>query len=162
MNAENKKSITIKLLKDEQNCISALADIWCNELGRIWLPDISKEEIMQEFEMHFNVDKLPITFVAFEDDVPVGMCSLYENDGIMPDLMPWIGDLVVSAEHQNKGIGRKLMHRTMQQAYQMGFNKLFLFVFEKDLLEYYQRLGWNVIGTDMFESNPVTVMSTEI
>ena len=42
MNVENKKSITIKLLKDEQNCISALADIWCYELGKIWLPDVKK------------------------------------------------------------------------------------------------------------------------
>ena len=100
MNTENKKSITIKLLKDEQNCISALAEIWCNELGKIWSPDMSKKEIIQEFESHFNIDSLPLTFVAFEDNIPVGMCSLSENDGIRPDLMPWLGDLVVSSEYQ--------------------------------------------------------------
>lgn len=59
-------------------------------------------------------------------------------------------------------IGKQLMHITMQQAYQMGFKRLFLFVFEKDLLEYYQRLGWNVIGVDNFKGHPVIIMDISL
>ena len=52
MNVENKKTITIKLLKDQKNCISALADIWCNELGKIWLTDV-KNRIIDNLNLHF-------------------------------------------------------------------------------------------------------------
>ena len=158
MNAQNKKSITIKLLKDEQNCISELADIWCNELGKIWLPDVKKNRIIDNLNLHLNSESLPLTFVALEDDTPIGMCSLRENDGIRTDLMPWLGSLVVISEYQNRGVGGLLIQTTIEKAQQMGFDKLYLFAFDKTIPDYYQRLGWNVIGADNFKGHPVTVM----
>lgn len=158
MNAESKKYITIKLLKDEQNCISALADIWCNELGKIWLPDVKKNRVIDNLNLHLNSESLPLTFVALEDANPIGMCSLRENDGIRPDLMPWLGSLVVSSEYQNRGIGGLLIQTTIEKAQQMGFENLYLFAFDKTIPDYYQRLGWNIIGSDNFKGHPVTVM----
>jgi predicted N-acetyltransferase YhbS len=162
MNAQNKKAITIKLLKDQQNCISELADIWCNELGKIWLPDVKKNRIIDNLNLHLNSESLPLTFVAFADDTPVGMCSLRENDGIRPDLMPWMGSLVVSSEYQNRGIGSLLIQTTIDKAQRMGFEKLYLFAFDKTIPNYYLKLGWNVIGTDNFKGHPVTVMDISL
>ena len=80
--------------------VDLLAQIWHQVLRSIWVPDIPIE--------HLNDDSIPLTFVAFFNDKPVGMCSLRENDGIRPDLMPWLGSIVVAPDYQKQGIGEMI------------------------------------------------------
>lgn len=174
MNAESNQEITIKLLKDRPDCIPVLASIWHDVLGKIWLPDISEDSIVKDLEFNLNSYSLPLTFVAFNGNIPVGMCSLCENDGIRPDfiyhnLSPeclgkigWLADLVVSNISQKIGIGSKLIKEVINKARQMSLVKLYLFTFDKTLTRYYQRLGWSVIGVDKFKGRPVTVMSIDL
>ena len=105
---------------------------------------------------------MPITFVALDGDLPVGMCSLRENDGIRPDLTPWLGSLVVDPKYQKQGIGKMLIDVTVLKAKELGFEKLYLFAFDPTIPEYYERLGWRKIGMDEFKSHPVTVMEVEL
>ncbi len=86
------------------------------------------------------------------------MCSLRENDGIRPDLMPWLGSLVVDPNYQKQGIGKQLIDATKEKAKQLGFKQLFLFALDPLIPNYYQTLGWQTIGMDQFKGNPVTVM----
>ncbi len=101
---------------------------------------------------------LLITFIALDGDVPSGMCSLRENDGIRLDLTPWLGPLVVDPKYQKQGIGKMLIDVTVDKAKELGFEKLYLFAIDPTMPEYYQRLGWKKIGMDEFKSHPVTVM----
>ena len=58
-------------------------------MPEIWIEEIESlyhEELEQE---------MPITYIALYDQIPVGSCTLQLNDGIRPDLEPWLGDLVV-------------------------------------------------------------------
>lgn len=158
----NNNPITISLLKNNPECIPDLANIWRDVLGKIWLPDVPINKTIDNLKSHLNIDSLPLTYVAFEGKSPVGMCSLRENDGIRSDLMPWLGSLVVSAAHQNKGIGTKLIKVTIERAKEMGYSKLYLFAFDPTIPEYYSRLGWFVIGTDKFKGHHVTVMRIDI
>ena len=82
--------IEISYLKDHPEAIPDLARIWHKVLGNIWVPDISIERVEQRFLDHLNDALLPITFVAFDEKKLVGGVSLRENDGIRPDLMPWL------------------------------------------------------------------------
>ncbi len=150
--------IKIDLLKNNPHTIDSLAQIWHQVLGSIWVPDIPIERVKQRFAEHLNDDSIPLTFVAFFNDKPVGMCSLRENDGIRPDLMPWLGSLVVDPDHQKQGIGEILINATKEKAKQLGFEQLFLFAFDLTIPEYYQKLGWQKIGLDHFKDHPVTVM----
>ncbi len=122
------------------------------------MPDVKKNRIINNLNLRLNSESLPLTFFALEGGNPIGMCSLRENDGIRPDLMPWLGSLVVSSEYQNRGIGSLLIQTTIEKAQQMGFENIYLFAFDKTIPDYYQRLGWNVIGSDHFKRHPVTVM----
>lgn len=122
------------------------------------MPDVSIERVKQRFVEHLNDDSIPLTFIALFNDKPVGMCSLRENDGIRPDLMPWLGSLVVDPDYQNQGIGEKLINATKEKAKQLGFEQLFLFAFDPTIPEYYQKLGWQKIGLDHFKEHSVTVM----
>lgn len=152
------KMIKIDLLQNNLDAIPELARIWREVLGKIWLPDVPLEVVERRFLDHANNDKMPMTFVAFDEKKPVGMCSLRENDGIRPDLMPWLGSLTVKPEYQNQGLGKRLIDVTKEQARKMGYEILYLFAFDRTIPNYYQSLGWNIIDTDRFKGHPVTVM----
>lgn len=154
--------IKIDLLKNHPNTIPALAHIWHEVLGKIWVPDVPVERVITRFADHLNDQALPITFIALDGDLPVGMCSLRENDGIRPDLTPWLGSLVVDPKHQKQGIGKMLVDVAVRQAKERGFKKLYLFAFDPTIPEYYKRLGWSQICMDEFKSHRVTVMEVEL
>lgn len=150
--------ITIDFLKNHPNCIPELANIWREELGKIWVPDIAIETIITKFSDHLNDDILPITFIALDGKKPVGMCSLRANDGIMLELTPWLGSLVVAKEYQQQGIGKILIEATINQAKKMNFDKIYLFTFDLTLPKYYNSLGWSIIKLSEFKGHAITVM----
>lgn len=150
--------IKIDLLKNHPNAIPALAHIWHEVLGKIWVPDVPVERVITRLEESRNDQALPITFIALDGDLPVGMCSLCENGGIRPEFTPWLGPLVVDPKYQNQGIGKILIDATLLKSKELGFKKLYLFAFDPTIPEYYERLGWRKIGRDEFKSNPITVM----
>ena len=154
--------IKIDLLKNYPQAILALAHIWHEVLGKIWMPDVPVEHVIARFADHLNDQYLPITFVALDGDIPVGMCSLRKNDGIHPDLTPWLGSLVIGPKYQKQGIGKMLIDVTLLKAKERGFEKLYLFAFDSTIPAYYERLGWKKIGMDEFKSHHVTVMEVEL
>lgn len=154
--------IKIELLKNHPSSIPFLAKIWQEVLGSIWVPGITIERVEQNFIRHLNDETLPLTFIALVNNKPIGMCSLRENDGIRPDLMPWLGSLVVDRAYQTQGIGKMLLDKTKQKAIALGFKTLYLFAFDPTIPNYYERLGWKKIGMDEFKGHPVTVMETAL
>ena len=105
---------------------------------------------------------MPITFVALHDNKPVGMCSLRENDGIRPDLVPWLASLVVDQHYQKQGIAKKLIDAAKAKATELGFKTLYLLAFDLTIPHYYASLGWHEIGTDELLGHPVTVMEISL
>lgn len=154
--------IKIKYLKEHPEAIPALAKIWYDVLGSIWVPEISIERIEQRFHDHLNDELLPMTFVAFDGNKLVGGVSLRENDGVRLDLMPWLGSLVVDSSYQKRGIGGMLIDALKQKAIELHFKKLYLFTFDPTLPAYYARYGFNKIGMDEFRGHPVTLMETTL
>ena len=154
--------ITIDLLKNHPKAIPVLTKIWREVLGQVWIPDVSIERVEQKFLQHLNDQILPLTFVALHNNTPVGMCSLRENDGIRPDLKPWLASLVVAPSYQKKGIAKKLMDASKQKALELGFEKVYLFAFDRTIPVYYTSHGWEKIGADEFNGHPVTVMEISL
>jgi len=153
--------IKIDLLKNYPLSIPALAKIWHEVLGKIWMPEIGIAKIESGYYEELN-EELPLAYVALYDGVPVGTCSLQLNGGIRPDLKPCLGDLVVDAKYQKRGIGKMLIDVAMKKTKALGFEKLYLFAFDPAIPKYYQLLGWRKIGMDEFNYLPVTVMEISI
>ena len=153
-------NIKIDLLKNHPNAIHRVAALSHELIAKIWIPDLTVERIIQRYEGHLNENSLPLTFVAFDDTTPVGMCSLRQNDGIRPDLTPWLGSLVVDPLYQKQGIGNMLIDTIKYKAKDLGYEKLFLFALDNTIPVYYGRLGWNKIGLDEFKGHPVMVMES--
>lgn len=154
--------ITITLLKNHPEHIPALAHIWQEVLGKIWIPDRTIESAIECYTEHLNEKKMPITFIALDGNKPVGMCSLRDNDGIRPDLTPWLGSLVIDQAYQKQGIAPLLIEATKQKAKDLGFDILYLFALDATIPQYYKRLGWQTLALDKYEEHPVVVMAIEL
>ena len=153
--------IKIDLLKNHPHAIPTLANIWHEVLGKIWMPEISIEEIEALTYEELKSD-MAITYIALYDKTPVGFCTLQLNEDIRPDLGPWIADLVVDPQHQKQGIGKMLISTTIRAAKELDFEKLYLFTFDPAIPGYYNLHGFKTIGTDEFKGYPVTVMETKL
>ncbi len=150
--------IEIKLLADCSEHIPYLATLWYEQISKQWVPDASIERAKQNLIKHTNQKQLPVTFVALNNGQPVGMASLRENDGIQPDLVPWLGSLVVDPAYRNQKIGESLIEVVKQRALIMGYSKLYLLAFDETIPMWYESLGWKSIGIDQLFNHPVTVM----
>lgn len=147
-------------LKDYPQCIPQLASIWHEVLGKVWVPEVKIEQVIENFKNHLNTDRLPLTIVALDNNIPIGMCSLRNNDGIRPDLSPWMGSLVVHPNYQRQGIGQELVAHIKGIGKNMLFKKMYLFAFDPTLPEWYIKLNWSIMNMDKFKGHPVTVMYT--
>lgn len=144
------------------NDIPRLAAIWEDVLGRHWLPGTSAQKIERDLSHNLNKDKLPITLVAKQNNTPVGMISLCEKDGLESKLTPWLTDFVVDKSYQGKGIGNKLMKSALEKYTKLGYKKLYLFTFDKNLQSYYERWGWKKLSCDVYKTHPVIIMQIDL
>lgn len=153
------RMIKIDLLKNNPHAVPAIANIWYDVLGKIWMPEIEIKEIEALSYEELN-QEMPITYIALHGaaGIPVGACTLELNGGIRPDLTPWIGDLVVDTKYQKQGIGKILLDTAVRKAHELGFQKIYLFTFDASIASYYIRFGWEQIGLDIFKSKPVILM----
>lgn len=105
---------------------------------------------------------MPLTLFALKDGKAVGMASLRENDGIRPDLAPWLGSLVVDPNYRQQKIGERLINAIKKQALIFGYNKLHLLAFDPSIPNWYARLDWKLIGNDQLFGHTVAVMDIEL
>lgn len=150
-------NIIIKKLKDHPETITSLVDIWHKGLGH-WLPEVTLQEINQWYQEWTN-DTLPMAYVAFDGDIPAASFSLQLNDGVRPDLSPWLGDLIVSEPYRNCGIGKLLIKHAMKKTKEMGFSRLYLFTFDEELINFYSKIGWSILGSDTYANRDVIIMN---
>lgn len=156
----NSAKIKIDLLKHHPEAIPTLSNIWSKMLGK-WSPNVKSEEVEIWLHEWLN-DSIPLSYISLDGSTPVGMCSLQLNDGIRPDLMPWLGDLCIDQAYQKRGIGKLLVNATQKKAKELGFDKLYLFAPDPTIPSYYERLGWRKIGLDRYNGHPVTVMEVQL
>lgn len=152
----------IKLLADSPEHIPELAKLWYEELSRHWNPHATIEKATQMLIDHLSKDKLPLAFVAFCDDQPIGMACLRETDGIRPSDAPWLGSLVVHPKYRGRKVGETLINKIKDVAKSLGYPALYLLVFDPTLPNWYVRLGWKFIGYDELLGHQVEVMSIKL
>ncbi|HRD70553.1 MAG TPA: GNAT family N-acetyltransferase [Legionella sp.] len=152
-------AIKIDYLKNHPHKINDLAQIWLDELGKVWCPEVELAQVRSKFEVHLNSEYLPISKVAFINDKIVGMCCLRVNDGVREDLTPWLGGLVITKSYQGQGLGKMLIESMKADVKRLGFSSLYLLTFDPTLPNYYRRLGWEEIEKNTLLGKPVTIMN---
>jgi GNAT superfamily N-acetyltransferase len=108
-----------------------------------------------------NPGRIPMTFVALDDDEPLGSASAVEHDmDTHPELTPWLASVYVKPEARGRGVASTLVRRIMQEVTALVVPQLYLFTDNARGL--YEKLGWHVIGTEQFEGLDVTIMAIDL
>lgn len=154
-------SLSIVYLKDHPEHVPLVAK-WMFETWGHYNPHASYEKTELKLRAHLNKDQLPITYIALDDEQPVGTGSLRITDGIRPDLMPWLASLFVLPEHRGNGIAQSLIDQIKEKAQQLEYSTLYLLAFDQNIPQWYEKLGWKMIGEDFLYDHPVKVMSIHV
>ncbi|WP_208245881.1 GNAT family N-acetyltransferase (plasmid) [Rhizobium sp. T1473] len=103
----------------------------------------SYERTMRDFEAATK-SSMPLTLIATQDSIPVGMITLGERDFEgRPDLSPWLKSLYVHPFHRNKRIASLLIERLVHEASRLGCDTLYLTT--EDAKYLYEKSGWQEI-----------------
>jgi predicted N-acetyltransferase YhbS len=104
---------------------------------------------------------VPCAWVAFVDEVPVGSVSLIEsNMDTHPELTPWLAALFVLPEYRGRRVGEALVRRCESEGKATGFTRMYLYA--TDASTYYLRFGWTPLAEDIYEGEPVVIMSKDL
>ena len=80
-------------------------------------------------------------YVAIENDEVVGVGSLYVYDESLCE----IRSLAVSADHMQKGIGKKITQKIVEDAQLVGINNMISLTYQ---VEFFSKLGFEVISKE--------------
>ena len=106
-------------------------------------------------------DGIPITFLALEDDAPVGTVSLLADDlESRPELTPWLASLYVVPERRGNGLGKMLVRHAVGAA--RGFGIATLYLYTPGQAQFYARLGWEFLEATEFRGRAVTIMTRHL
>ncbi len=140
-----KPKIKIELLKKYPELIIDAATLWYNNLGYL-NPEhslLSAIEITKKGITGKN-EKWSVTVIALDNKKVVGQAVLLEHfTELHVSLKPVLVGLCVDLNYRNQGIGKQLIESIEEQAHFLHFKKLYLFVTNKTLPQWYKKLGWH-------------------
>ncbi|GAB4281998.1 MAG: GNAT family N-acetyltransferase [Candidatus Rifleibacteriota bacterium] len=118
------------------------------------------ENRFEEMQEHLDGKLVPATFVAVEENKPVGSASILRCDmDIRSELTPWLASVYVLADWRHRGIGRALVQKIMSHAKEGGIKKLYLYTPDKE--HFYRHMGWQTIEKLVYHDTPVTIMEID-
>jgi GNAT superfamily N-acetyltransferase len=136
---------------------------WHWEHGGRQDPNGSLESWTEGLMTRTNRDRVPATFLAFENGELVGSATLVDHD--IPDradlahLRPWLAGVYVRQAERGRGVGSELALHAEARARTFGIERLYLYT--RDAAGFYERLGWRVLARDDF-AGPITIMAKDI
>lgn len=142
---------TIQLTKDEVFLVHQLAhEIWPHAFAEI----LSKDQIDYMLEWMYNIQTLEeqaqighLFYAVKENGVPKGFVGLEPN---YPDVgYLRIHKLYVLPDEQGKGLGRALLNKAIDVAFDLDLHKIHLNVNKyNDAVQFYEHCGFTTIGEE--------------
>ncbi|MGE7673636.1 GNAT family N-acetyltransferase [Lysinibacillus sp. NPDC094403] len=107
--------------------------------------DMKFEDVVKHFS-NTKDNEFPITLVALENGECLGTVSIFENDLKIRDMYkPWLASLYTNPEYRGRGVGQKLVAKTIDVVKELGFKELYLRT--EDASDYYRNSGWTYLET---------------
>jgi predicted N-acetyltransferase YhbS len=104
-----------------------------------------------------NVDRVPIAFVALDDDGGiVGTASLIFDDLEGDPRNPWLASVYVPPEQRRKGVASALVRTVEDAARRLGYTRLYLFTSTAPKL--YADLGWRPLEQRDYRGDHIRIM----
>jgi predicted N-acetyltransferase YhbS len=104
-----------------------------------------------------NVDRVPIAFVALDDDDGiVGTASLIFDDLEGDPRNPWLASVYVPPQQRKKGIASALVRTVEDAARRLGYTRLYLFT--STVPKLYADLGWRPLEQRDYRGDHIQIM----
>jgi predicted N-acetyltransferase YhbS len=153
------RHLSVELLADHPRLVETLARWHCEEDGR-GDDDARLAFWRRQLRAECGRDRIAIAFVALDGETPVGHVSLVEHNMTShPELSPWLAGTLVHPGRRGEGIGTALVEHAVTRAAGLGVATLYLY--SKSARGLYERLGWNHLRDEVYEGEPVAVLSIE-
>lgn len=124
-------------------------------------PGQTLEERTARIRGKMNVDRVPIAFVALDEEGRiVGTASLIFDDLEGDPRNPWLASVFVSPEHRKKGIASALVRTVEDAARRIGYSRLYLFTSSAPTL--YAGLGWRALEQRDYRGEHIQVMDRSL
>jgi GNAT superfamily N-acetyltransferase len=125
--------------------------------GKIWQPELNTSGIRKELS-RTTTDGIPWACVAFDRDTPIGYSAIFQEDWVRPDITPWLTDVMINPDYQNKGIGKRLIELSKDHALHLGYPNIYLCTADKQIVPYYQQIGWSTFSEENHQDKNVFVL----
>lgn len=137
------EEVNIINLLDDKKYLEEVAELIWNEFSK--KNGAKKEDIIYRCEHSLGYEKIPQMYIAKYNDEVIGVASIWRNDLMArQDLYPWFSTLVVKPEYRNKGVGKKLQAKCIEECKKLKYENLYLIT---QLETYYEKTGWKFIET---------------
>ena len=151
--------VHIEYLIDYPNIIGQVAR-WNYETWGYLFEESSYEGFLAGLSKVIGRRQIPTTFVALEEDIPIGSVGLVARENVKSHLSPWVSSLFVQPEHRNRGLGRLLLDRVIEECHSLGVRTIFLQALHKQE-PYYSKLGWEIKEHVIYRCENVVIMSKD-
>jgi GNAT superfamily N-acetyltransferase len=107
---------------------------------------------------HTVRDTVPFTIVALADGVPVGSCSVVENDCVhRPQYTPWVAAVFVTPELRGRGVASAILQEAVTIATRSRLEGLYLDCFETTA-PVYEKSGWVILEREVGDKESVVML----
>jgi GNAT superfamily N-acetyltransferase len=147
-------------IEDAQEHIETTAKWLYDEWGR-HTPNGSISRAEMELSITPDAHGLPVSFIAVDDYVPVGIARLIANDmETRKDISPWLASVFVLPKCRGRRIGSQLCGQVENEARRLGFPCIYLFTPDREL--FYSRLGWTAIERAIYRKKNIVIMNKNL
>jgi len=117
-------------------------------------PDV----VLSWLRTHTKRDTVPYTVVGFADQIPVGSCSVIENDCVhRPQYTPWVAAVYVRPEYRRKGVASLILQEAASIAGRARVRGLYI-----DCLAItapvYEKNGWLIYEREVGDKESVVML----
>lgn len=144
-------------LRERPEAIAEIAP-WHFAQWRSLFPHKTLADFAADLAMSLQPGQVPQTWLLLDlKERIIGTGSLLVHD--MTDnqeLSPWLANIYIHPDYRGHGYGKVIVRHVMAQAQALGFARLYLFT--EDQQAFYQTLGWQLLKTQLYEGEWVSVM----
>ena len=105
---------------------------------------------------HTQKDKVPYTVVALVGGIPVGSCSVIQNDCVhRPQYSPWVAAVFVQPEMRHRGIASAMLQEAAAIARRADVKGLYIDCLSATAAPVYEKNGWKVYEDSVVMLRPI-------
>jgi predicted N-acetyltransferase YhbS len=120
-------------------------------------PGQTLEQRVIRIQGKMNVDRVPVAFVALDDEGGIiGTAALIFDDLEGDPRNPWLASVYVPPEQRRKGIASALVRSVEDTARRLGYSRLYLFT--STAPDLYAGLGWRPLERRDYRGEHIQVM----